>query len=287
LQVLKTILNCFVLLMIFTGLSYADDLPISRRMMSLAPTFIETAVRVPATPVPGASGSVIVLFRTSEKGDVIDIHPTGGTAAMEQSAEAALKQWKFKTWMINGRPVQMISAVAFVFSNGTPKVEVPQPMSAQQLSPLLRFPCSNALLHHNTDSADLCKKQLEAVMKDKQSTPMERFTAYDEYGLALLDPAHQPDQAIQQFTQAISIAHDGLKESDPEWAYVYWHRATAEKQVGNLPMAEQDLKAARSSMSLAETASTGAARTYYHQMVEQITAQEGNSPSAVPTTQQP
>ena len=284
-QVVKTILNCLVLLTIFTGLSYGDDLPISRRMMSVAPTFIETAVRVPAAPVPSASGSVIVLFRTSERGDVMDIHPMGGSAAMEQSAEAALKQWKFKTWMINGRPVQMISAVAFVFSNGTPKVEVLQPMSAQQLSPMLRFPCSNALLHHETDSADLCKKQLEAVVKDKKSTPMERFTAYDEYGLALLDHAHQPDQAMQQFTQAINIAPDGLKESDPEWAYVYWHRATAEKQMGNLAMAEQDLKAARNSMSLAETASAGAARTYYHQMVGQITAQQAESPSAVPTQQ--
>jgi hypothetical protein len=285
-QVRKAILNGFVLLTTFATVSYADELPISRRMASLNPTFIDSAVKVPAAFVPGASGSVLVVFRTSEQGSVIDMHTTGGTPAMEQSAKTALNQWKFGPLAANGRPVQMNSAVVFVFSNGIPKVEVPQPMSAQQLSPRLRFPCSNALLHRDTNAADLCKKQLDAVEVDAQSSPMERFTAHDEYGLALLDSTHQPDQALQQFTQAINCAPNSLKASDAEWAYVYWHRATAEKRTGNLAEAEQDLKAARNSMSLAEAASAGAARAYYHQMVEQITAQQLQSPSAV-ATQQP
>jgi hypothetical protein len=281
----QAVLTGFVLLATFAGVGYADDLPISRRLGSLSPAFIDSAVKVPATTVPDASGSVTVLFRTSEQGDVIDMHTKGGTPAMEQSVEAALKQWKFKPLMINGRPVQMNSAVIFVFSSGIPRVEVPKPMSAQVLSPRLQFPCSNALLRRDTDASELCKKQLDEVEKDKQSTPMERFTARDEYGLALLDNAHQPDQAMQQFTQAINVAPDGLKESDAEWAYVYWHRATAEKQMGNLVEAEQDLKTARNSMSLAEEASAGAARACYHQMGEQITAQQMQSPSAVPTQQ--
>lgn len=284
-RVRQSMLNGFLLLTAFAAVSYADDLPISRRMGSLNPAFIDSAVKVPAAPVPNASGSVTVLFRTSEQGDVIDMHVKGGTSAMEQAAEASLKQWKFKPLTLNGRPVQINSAVIFVFSNGIPRVEVPQPMPAQILSPGLQFPCSNALLRRDTDAAELCKKQLDAVDKDKQSTPMEQFTARDEYGLALLDDSHQPDQAMQQFTLAINVAHDGLKESDAEWAYVYWHRATAEKRMGNLPEAEQDLKTARSSMSLAEEASAGASRVYYHQMVEQIIAQEIQSPSAVPTQQ--
>jgi hypothetical protein len=284
-QVCRAVLNWGVVLVTFAGVSYADDLPISRQVSTLTPSLIGNAIKVVPAPVPGASGPVLVTFRASEHGDVIDLHLKGGSPAMEQSARDALKQWKFKTFTLDGRPVQVNSAVVFLFSNGIATVSIPQPMSAQELSPRLQFPCSNGLRIHDPHAAEVCKKQLETVEKDKQSTPMERFTALDEYGLGLLEDARQPDQALQQFTLAINIAPDVLKESDSEWAYVYWHRATAEKQAGNLAESEKDLKIALSSMSLAEAASTGAARDYYRQMVEQIAAQQVQSPSTVPAQQ--
>src|ERR1700722_11481159 len=115
-QVCRAVLNWGVVLVTFAGVSYADDLPISRQVSTLTPSLIGNAIKVVPAPVPGASGPVLVTFRASEHGDVIDLHLKGGSPAMEQSARDALKQWKFKTFTLDGRPVHVNSAVVFLFS---------------------------------------------------------------------------------------------------------------------------------------------------------------------------
>lgn len=50
------------------SLCYSQDLPISRQVFMISPTLIEAAKKVPAIPVAGGSGTVLVIFRTSEPG---------------------------------------------------------------------------------------------------------------------------------------------------------------------------------------------------------------------------
>jgi hypothetical protein len=139
-----------------------------------------------------------------------------------------------------------------------------------QLSPALGYPCSNALAHQTPDTVSLCKKQLDAIVKDPKSSKMERFTAYDEYGVALLNSAKKPDLALHQFTQAIDIAPNGLKSSDAEWAYVYWHRAIAESKSETGTQAEQDFAAANESLKLAEAAVDTPNSAYYRLLEERL-----------------
>lgn len=196
---------------------------------------------------------------------------TGGSPEMQRSSEAALSQWKFKP-MLNGsgQPMEMFSAVIFDFSGDHPIITIPKPMTAAQLSPALGYPCSNALAHQTPDAVSLCKKQLDAIVKDPKSSKMERFTAYDEYGVALLNSAQKPDLALQQFTQAIDTAPNGLKSSDAEWAYVYWHRAIAESKTGTGTQAKQDFAAANESLRLAGAAVDTPNSTYYGQLEERL-----------------
>ena len=253
------------------SLCYAQDLPITRRVFAISPTLIDSATKVPAIPVVGGSGTVLAVFRTSEQGSVIDIHLTGGSTEMQRSSEAALAQWKFKP-MLNGtgQPVEIFSAVVFDFSGDHPSITIPKPMTAAQLSPALGYPCSNALAHQTPDAVSLCKKQLDAVVKEPKSSKMERFTAFDEFGVALLNSGQKPDLALQQFTQAIDIAPNGLKSSDAEWAYVYWHRAIAESKTGTEAPAKQDFAAANESLKLAEAAVGTRASAYYRQLEERL-----------------
>jgi hypothetical protein len=143
-------------------------------------------------------------------------------------------------------------------------------MTAPQLSPALGYPCSNALAHQTPDTVSLCKKQLDAIVKDPKSSKVERFTAYDEYGVALLNSAKKPDLALHQFTQAIDIAPNGLKSSDAEWAYVYWHRAIAESKSETGTQAEQDFAAANESLKLAEAAVDTPNSAYYRLLEERL-----------------
>jgi hypothetical protein len=232
---------------------------------------MEMAAEVLPTPVAGGSGTVLIVFRTSEQGAVIDMRSTGGSTEMQKSSEAALSKWKFRP-MLNDRtqPVQVVSAVIFDFSGDHPNITIPKPMTAAQLSPALGYPCSNALAHQSPDAVPFCKKQLDTISQDPGTTPLERFTAHDEYGTALLNSAHKPNLAFQQFTQAIEIAPKGLKPSDAEWAYVYWHRGIAASQTGSKAQAKQDISVANESMKQAETMIGIPSNAYYRQLEEQL-----------------
>jgi len=192
---------------------------------------------------------------------------------MQRASEDALSQWKFKP-MLNGsgQPMELFSAVNFEFSGDRPSVTVPKPMTAAQLSPTLGYPCSNALTHQNPDAESLCKKQLDAVVGNPKSSKMELFTAFDEYGVALFNSAQKPDRAVQQFTQAIEVAPNGLKSSDAEWAYVLWHRGVAESRNGFETQAKQDLAASNESLKLAEAAVGASNSTHYRQLRERLAA---------------
>jgi hypothetical protein len=246
-------------------------LPFSRRVFIISPSLIEGAAKVLPIHVAGGAGTVLVVFRTSEQGGVVDMRSTGGSFEMQRSSEAALSQWKFSPIRIgSGQPSEVFSAVIFDFSGDQPSITLPKPMSAAQISPRLGYPCSNALAHQSSDAVSLCKKQLDTISQDPRSTPMERFTALDEYGLALLSSAHRPDLALQQFTQAIETAPKGLKPSDAESAYVYWHRGVAALQTGSETQAKHDFAMANESMKLAEAAIGITSNAYYRQLEGQL-----------------
>ena len=235
----------FLALGTLEALCSGQDLPISRRVFQISPTLIEMATKVSPAPVAGGAGTVLVVFRTSEQGGVIDMRSTGGSLEMQRSSESAISQWKFKPMFNgNGQPMELFSAVIVDFSGEHPVISTPKPITAAQLSPMLGYPCSNAIAHQAPDAVPLCKKQLESIVKEPTSTKMEQFTAYDEYGVALLNASQKPDLAFQQFSKAIEIAANGLKSSDAEWAYALWHRGLAASRSGDQVQAKNDLAAA-------------------------------------------
>ncbi len=227
----------------------AQDLPIVRRLLILTPAFIDSAeMRVEAAPVTGDRSHVIVLFRLSERGLVIDARANGGSEQAKKSALHAVRTWRFRPTLLNGRPVQMMSGAAFDFSVAPVKVEAPMPMSAVQISPVLNARCSLALVKKDADAVNICKKESAAVEKNRSHTAMESASAHDEFGLALLEFGQDPKGALAEFTQAIELAPEGLSPSDGEWAQLCWHRAAAEQQIGMTRAADQDFAAAEKSL---------------------------------------
>src|SRR5207244_2997109 len=102
--------------------------------------------------------------------------------------------------------------------------------SGQMTALTITFPCGKAYFDHSANTAELCKKQLDAVEKAPASSDVDRFIAHDEYGLGLLG-AHQAQAAVVEFSEAITLAKGVLINSDPELAYLYLHRLAAEALV--------------------------------------------------------
>src|SRR3569833_2403045 len=82
----------------------SQELPIIRRLLILTPAFIESAeLRTEAAPVTGDRSHVVVLFRLSERGSVIDARANGGSDQAKKSALDAVRTWRFKPTLLNGR----------------------------------------------------------------------------------------------------------------------------------------------------------------------------------------
>lgn len=197
-----------------------------------------------------------------------------GPSEVQQAAKDAISQWKFKPSSVNGQPVQMGSAVIVDFSQTPAVVQVPKPMTAAQLSPGFQFKCFDGLAHEEPTSLGACQQQLEAISRDSQSTPLDRFTAHDQYGLALIKHAHDAKEAVEHFSEAIELASGRLNSTDAEWAYVHWHRATAEQELGNSAEAEKNFSVADGSRREAEKAfGNEKIATYYHELINRVIAQ--------------
>jgi tetratricopeptide (TPR) repeat protein len=254
----------------------AQDLPVVRRLLILTPAFLNSAeARSEPAPIPGDKSNVLVLFRLSERGSVIDARATSGSDQAKRSAVEAVKLWRFKPTLLNSRPVQMMSGVVLDFSANPLGVHVPMPMAGDQISPVLSTRCSLALVKNDVDSVTICKKESAAVDRNRSHTAMESLSAHDELGLALLRFGQDARGALAEFNRAIELSPDGLSPADGEWAQLYWHRGAAEQQTGRMREAYQDFAIAEKSFGDAAEA-TPAGTKGYRDLLAQVTNQHGS-----------
>jgi len=92
--------------------------------------------------------------------------------------------------------------------------------------------------------------------------------------LALLNIAHDPASAVDQFDAAVELAHNCLRSTDAESAYAYWYRASALQQLTREADAKRDLATAEDSMrEAAMSAGTGLTGKYYQGLLGRILQQ--------------
>jgi protein TonB len=64
------------------------------------------------------SGSVMLEAEISKEGDVVNLHVIGGPPLLRQAAIDAVKQWKYRPYLLNGEPVVVDTQVTVIFSLG-------------------------------------------------------------------------------------------------------------------------------------------------------------------------
>lgn len=274
---MKTFLT-LVLASICSESLFSQDIAYSRRLFNIS-TFLNQLDRRVDPVVDGRrKGNVVIVFRTSERGAVLDATAIEGPKELKQAAVEAVRKWKFKPTTISGQPVEMISAVVFDFSTKPITIRTPAPMTAQQLSPSLSGKCLNALWHRDPAAVEVCQSQLQSIERS-HSSAIDRITAEDEVGLALLRAGGRADEALGHFSVAIDLAPQCLTVSDAESAYLYWHRATAERELGMGADARQDfLKAEEQINTAAKVIGNESAAGYYGGLAVTISRQRDALP---------
>jgi TonB family protein len=84
------------------------------------PSFEPATVVSSAEPVYPSmamgSGTVVLAVSIDAEGEIQDVKVTKGSEAFNSSALKAIKEWKFKPAMLEGKPVASVVPVAFSFS---------------------------------------------------------------------------------------------------------------------------------------------------------------------------
>jgi len=72
----------------------------------------------PIAKAARVSGTVILQATISKSGTIENLHVISGPAMLQQSTMDAVKQWRYKPYLLNGEPVEVETTVNVIFSLG-------------------------------------------------------------------------------------------------------------------------------------------------------------------------
>lgn len=107
---------------------------------------------------------------------------------------------------------------------------------------------------------------------------MARLVALDEYGVALLAVAHDPQQSLEPFNRGIALLPESTVKPDSlQYAVAFWHRATAYQQLNRWQQAGADLKTADDALTAAITAiGHNSKAEHFRQLRQSVRKQRAN-----------
>jgi protein TonB len=82
----------------------------SKLIKKIEPVYPELAKRA------RVSGTVILTVTVDEEGNVADLKVLKGHPLLDDSAVAAVRQWKYSPTLLNGEPVPVIATVTVIFN---------------------------------------------------------------------------------------------------------------------------------------------------------------------------
>jgi len=77
-----------------------------------------TPVYPPIAKAARVSGTVVLQATISKGGTIENLHVISGPAMLQQSAMDAVRQWRYKPYLLNGEPVEVETTVNVIFSLG-------------------------------------------------------------------------------------------------------------------------------------------------------------------------
>jgi len=97
----------------------------------------------------GIQGQVMVKFVISEEGDVESAEATSGDPLLAAAAVDAAKQWKFKPYIKNDKPVRVTTSIPFdfAFSDKVREISVSEPRDPKWAIPLPPGVVQGRLIH--------------------------------------------------------------------------------------------------------------------------------------------
>jgi TonB family protein len=264
-SVLKTA-RCWVVVLflvaagfVLPGFARAENLPVVSKAEALAHQISRLAPIYPAiAKVAHIEGTVVLRVVIAANGKVKSVRAISGPAMLRPAAVDQLVACKYRPFVVNGRPAEVVTEVDITYSLGNPKgIEDGIEEETDQQVSMQYFPvdrkCRSALQQQDTkDALQLCKEEvaIAAQFPKLSERSMETLDAHENYGRALLLD-HEPKKARKQFDRSIKLAKRFLHKSDVEYAYTYVWRGLSNEMAGDDKRALQDYSTGEDSLKLA------------------------------------
>ena len=159
---------------------------------------------------PGAVLAADVVVRAN--GTVESVTLVTGPTALERPFVEALRQWRFRPFMRNGRPVRAVAMIDLALPN--PREESHRKASNEYFAAQLA--CERALATDPQSAEPVCLQAVSLSETLDASSRLERSHSLSYHGISLAAAGRNAD-ALARFEQAMAARQDALRaeRSDP------------------------------------------------------------------------
>ena len=194
-------------------------------------------------------GSVLLHVYVGEQGNVTKVEAIGGPEMLRGAAIEAVKQWSYRPFEENGKPVSAKVVVSVPFSLSIPSALEKSDAAIGQAYFPKSDECRAANASHRwAEAMKPCSELVEIADRfpDPKIRANEIRGAYEQYGQSLIYSGKAPD-ALVLFHKATALAERSLIPTDAEYADAYYWQAFAEHASKMPTEAEHDYSLAESS----------------------------------------
>jgi TonB family protein len=182
-------------------------------------------------------GKVVLKVTISKDGAVTAARIVSGHPMLAPAAVQAVKQWRYKPFIVDGRAMEITTVIEVPFSLGISEANYRKEQEVEDRYFKQQEKCRELLQQRRyPDAEQTCTPLIELAAQMPAERRLERLTAYQYVGHADLGQQRFAD-ALVFYKQELAIAEVALKPLDAELAYAYRDVARGLHGIGDLTQA--------------------------------------------------
>ena len=177
-----------------------------------------------------AGGVVIADLIVRVDGTVESVTILGGHDLLRQATSDALKRWRFRPFVVSGKPARVLTLVEVTF----PDPAADEERRTYEEYRATRAECRRQLDTPPADPVTACHAAMRAADRFGQERPLERSGAVADYALSLLRTG-RPAEALVEYKRATAIRERDSGRDDADVASLYYAVAVTYITLKDLP----------------------------------------------------
>lgn len=188
----------------------------------------------PLAKLTKLQGTVVLEIRIDEAGEVSDVKVQSGPPLLVPAAVRAVKQWRYKPFTEDGKPVEAETTIEVPFSLGIPDAEYKKQQEINNQFFKQDDRCRGLVSSHNYEEAETaCREGVALAEELPPERGLERSGAYAMLGWAFMGERKFPE-ALDYFQQEVRTDEKVRQPYDADRGYGYHNLALALLATGDL-----------------------------------------------------